>query len=161
MSDLLVKLYNLPELAPAVRSLEKEGIQVRRPASYEKHRILKYVSQTFDSGWSSECDVSFSHHPVSCFVATQAEQVIGFACYDCTRKNFFGPTGVSVPARGKGVGKALCLACLHAMAQAGYAYGIIGGSTADTFYIQTVGAMLIEGSEPGIYTDLLAAETDP
>jgi len=159
LSDLLVKLYSLPELGPIVRSLGAEGIQIRRPASYEKSRVLKYVSQTFDDGWSSECDVSFSHHPVSCFVATQAGQLIGFACYECTRKNFFGPTGVSVSARGKGVGKALCLSCLHAMAQAGYAYGIIGGSSADEFYVQTVGAVVIEGSEPGIYLDPLTSES--
>jgi predicted N-acetyltransferase YhbS len=54
-------------------------------------------------------------------------------------------------ARGKGVGSALVLACLHAMRAQGYGYAIIGGVGPEEFYARTVGAVLIEGSTPGVY----------
>ena len=53
--------------------------------------------------------------------------MLGFACYDTTHKNFFGPTGVDAAKRGQGIGTALLLATLHAMREAGYMYAIIGG----------------------------------
>jgi hypothetical protein len=47
------------------------------------------------------------------------------------------------------------LACLEDMRQAGYGYAIIGGVGPAEFYAKTVGAVAIEGSEPGIYRGLL------
>jgi hypothetical protein len=41
------------------------------------------------------------------------------------------------------------------MRQAGYGYAIIGGVGPADFYVKTVGATPIEGSEPGIYRGLL------
>ena len=67
-----------------------------------------------------------SNHPISCFVAVQNQQIIGFACYDATALGFFGPTGVIEESRGKGVGKALLLACMLDMKLKGYGYAIIG-----------------------------------
>jgi len=122
---------------------------------YEKHAIVDWVRDSFGDGWVSECDVAFSNHPVSCFIATEAGQVIGFACHDSTCLNFFGPMGVAAQKRGLGVGKALLLSCLHAMAAHGYAYAIIGGVGPTEFYASTVGAAPIEGSSPGIYRDTL------
>jgi hypothetical protein len=37
----------------------------------------------------------------------------------------------------------------------GYVYAIIGAAGPVHFYQKTVGAIVIPGSEPGIYTDLL------
>jgi GNAT superfamily N-acetyltransferase len=99
--------------------------------------------------------VAFSHQPISCFLATQQGRIIGFACYESTWKNFFGPMGVAEHARRQGIGTALLLACLHAMAAQGYAYAIIGNAADLAFYTQTVGAIAVEGSEPGIYRDRL------
>ena len=79
----------------------------------------------------------------------------GFACYDATYRNFFGPTGVATDARGRGIGAALLLSCLHAMAGLGYGYAIIGGVGPAAFYEKAVGAVMIEGSKPGIYRDFL------
>jgi predicted N-acetyltransferase YhbS len=115
------------------------------------------VRDTFGQAWASECDVAFSHHPVSCLIATEGGRIVGFACYECTCKNFFGPTGVSESKRGLGIGKALFLACLHAMASDGYAYAIIGGAGPREFYAKTAGATTIEGSSPGVYRDFLKA----
>jgi predicted N-acetyltransferase YhbS len=49
------------------------------------------------------------------------------------------------------VGRALLLACLHAMRERGYAYAVIGGVGPAEYYRRAVGATAIEGSTPGIY----------
>ena len=99
--------------------------------------------------------MALSCHPVSCFIAIEKDAILGFACYDATCKDFFGPIGVAEQARGRGIGKALLLTCLHAMAAQGYAYAIIGGVGPTDFYTRAVDAIPIEGSEPGIYTGML------
>lgn len=68
---------------------------------------------------------------------------------------FFGPTGVSSELRGHGIGKALLLASLWGLRELGYVYGVIGGAGPIEFYENSVGAIVIPNSEPGIYTDLL------
>jgi GNAT superfamily N-acetyltransferase len=113
--------------------------------------LLDWVRRNFTEAWASECEAAFAARPPSCFIAVQDDTLSGFACYDCSRKNFFGPTGVAEAARGKGVGLALLLACLHAMRDDGYAYAVIGGVGPTEYYTKTVGATLIEGSSPGIY----------
>ena len=40
--------------------------------------------------------------------------MLGFACYDVTCRNFFGPEGVAAKERGHGIGRALLLSALHA-----------------------------------------------
>jgi predicted N-acetyltransferase YhbS len=57
--------------------------------------------------------------------------------------------------RGKGVGKALLLACMHGLHDEGYAYAIIGGAGPTEFYGKAVGAIPIEGSVPGVYKGML------
>ncbi len=155
MSDMLVKLYDLPELSPHVKRLAEQGIGIRRAMSYEKHIVLEWVRKTFWACWASQCDAAFGRNPIACHIATEAGAVIGFACHDGTCMNFFGPTGVAEAKRGRGIGKALLLSCLHAMAAQGYAYAVIGGVGPTEFYANTVGAMPIEGSSPGIYRDRL------
>ena len=155
MPDMLVKLYDLPKVESLIKDLKDQGIAIRIAMSYEKHLVVEWVRGLFGQGWASECDVAFSNHPISCFIATEQGKILGFACYHSACKNFFGPTGVTETKRGLGAGKALCLSCLHAMAAEGYAYAIIGGVGPVEFYARTVGATTIEGSSPGIYCDLL------
>ena len=83
------------------------------------------------------------------------KEILGFACYDTTCRDFFGPTGVDESLRGKGAGAALLLACLHDMAAQGYGYAVIGGAGPVAFYEKVCGATVIEGSVPGIYKDML------
>ena len=155
MPDMIVKLYDIPELEPEIKKLREAGIEIRRAIAPEKHIVVKWVSDSFGEAWASECQVAFSNHPVSCYIAIENGKIIGHACYDATCKNFFGPTGVNESCRGKGVGKALLLACLHSIAAGGYAYSIIGGAGPVEFYSRTVGAIVIEGSTPGIYGGML------
>lgn len=156
MPDMLVKLYELPPLEPALSAMQVHGISLRRGLAPEKHLVLAWIREHFGNYWASETDVAFSRQPISCFVATAGNHLLGFACYDSTGKGFFGPTGVSEAARGKGVGKALLLQSLHSMFQEGYGYAIIGGVGPAEFYAQVAGAVVIPDSDPGIYRGLLS-----
>jgi predicted N-acetyltransferase YhbS len=155
MADMLVKLYDLPEVEPDIRRLGELGIAIRRAMPSEKHLVTQWVRRTFGAAWASECDVAFGKEPVSCFIATGGGKIVGFCCYESTCRNFFGPMGVAESDRGQGIGKALTLCSLQAMARMGYAYAIIGGVGPATFYIKVAGAVEIEGSSPGIYRDPL------
>jgi hypothetical protein len=151
MTDMLVRLYELPNLNGHMGKMESIGVCVRRPNVWEKPLLVDWVKKDFSLTWALECETAFSARPPSCFIAVKEDALIGFACYDCTRLNFFGPTGVAGSARGKGVGTMLLLSCLYAMKDDGYAYAVIGGIGPAGFYADAVGAMAIEGSSPGIY----------
>jgi GNAT superfamily N-acetyltransferase len=155
MPDMLVKLYTLPELVPAMSQKNQDGIVIRRALPPEKHLVVTWVDTTFSAAWASECDVAFMRQPPSCFLAIDQGTLCGFACYEATCKDFFGPIGIRESHRKQGIGKTLLLTCLHAMRAEGYAYAIIGGVGPAAFYQRTVGAMEIEGSTPGIYKGLL------
>jgi predicted GNAT family acetyltransferase len=155
MADMLVKLYDLPDCDGLIRRLEGEGINIRRAMVPDMYGILEYVGKTFDSNWKGECAVCFSRQPVSCFIAEKDGKLLGFACYNATMPDFFGPTGVSEDCRGKGVGAALLLRSLMAMRDEGYAYAIIGGVGPVEFYSKVCGAKVIEDSTPGAYKDFI------
>ena len=161
MTDMLVRLYEIPELSGYTEKMEKIGVRVRRPNVWEKLLLLGWVKAHFSPSWALECETAFAIRPPSCFIAVKDGALIGFACYDCTRLNFFGPTGVAAHAMGKGVGTMLLLSCLHAMKDGGYAYAVIGGVGPSGFYARAVGAMTIEGSSPGIYDFSLVDKNRP
>ena len=156
MGDMLVKLYDLPDPAPRLRALRDAGVIVRAAMPYEKMPVVTWVRAQFGDAWGGECEVAFAHHPVSCFIAVDDGRLAGFACHDSTCRNFFGPMGVDVAARGRGIGSALLQSCLHAMAARGYAYAIIGSAGSGDIYRKAAGAVDIAGSSPGIYRDRLA-----
>jgi len=155
MPDLLVKLYELPDSRPIVVGLQKEGINIRKAMAYEKCRVVEWVEDCFGTEWASECDVAFSNSPISCLIATENKKISGFACYDSTAENFFGPMGVAEQDRSRGIGKALLLSSLNAMLHLGYAYAIIGGADSIEYYRKAAEAIEIPGSSPGIYRDRL------
>jgi GNAT superfamily N-acetyltransferase len=146
--DCLVKLYNLSSDNIKLGA----NILIRRVMAYEKTAVLKWIDNHFSTAWSDECSIAFSQHPIKCLIAIENSKIIGFACYDCTHKNFFGPMGVDKTFRNQGVGKALLLAALNSMKNAGYAYAVIGGCDGhEPFYEKTVNAIKIKDSSPGIY----------
>ncbi len=157
MADLLVKLYTLPESAQLIKKLREEGIVIKRAIGPEKQAVAGWVERTFSRAWASECEVAMSAQPAGCFLAVKGGEITGFACYDATSKGFFGPIGVEKSARGCGAGKALLIRTLEAMREAGYGYGVIGWAGPVEFFEHTVGAALIEGSEPGVYRDMVKA----
>jgi GNAT superfamily N-acetyltransferase len=155
MPDMLVKLYDLPDKEVHIKEMRDRGIIIRRALPPEKHVVLEWVKENFKMHWVSECDVAFSNKPVSCYIAVKDKEILGFACYDVTCKDFFGPTGVKEEVRGQGIGSALLLASLEAMREVGYAYAIIGGAGPIDFYKKACNAVIIEDSVPGIYRGML------
>jgi hypothetical protein len=155
MTDMLVKLYKLPPLEPELEAQRAQGIVIRRALPPEKHFVVKWVRENFHEDWASETEVAFGHVPVSCWIAVEDKQMVGFTCYDTSAKGFFGPIGVNDAARGRSTGRALLIACLHAMYFQGYGYAIIGGVGPIEFYQKTVGATLIDDSTPGVYDGML------
>jgi GNAT superfamily N-acetyltransferase len=150
MTDMLVRLYDLPE-CPA-----SPGVDLRRPHPWEKDLVLDWVARHFSKAWAREAAVAFSRVPVSAWVAVADGGLAGFACHDCTARNFFGPMGVAERFRGKGMGRALLLRTLWCMRDDGYAYAVIGGVGPVGFYEKIAGAVVIVGSTPGIYGSALA-----
>ena len=158
MPDMLVKLYELPETDGILHQLYGHGIEICRAMAPDKIRILSWIGEHSTQGAVGEADVCFSHTPISLFLATRGKEIVGYACYNATAPNFFGPTKVLESEQKKGIGKALLLQSLHALRAQGYAYAIIGGVGPQLFYEKVVGAILIEGSKPGIYKDYLGAK---
>lgn len=154
---MLVRLYALPDSAPEQTRLAAEGVVCRRAESYERGAVLSFVREAFPR-WADEAETAFTQAPPTLFVSTEAGALTGFAAYNVTRPDYFGPAGVLTSERGRGIGRVLLLQCLRALAAEGYAYAIIGGAGPASFYEKTVGATLIADSDPGIYRDMLGAE---
>ena len=149
MPDLLVNLLKLP------MQEEAQGFIVRRAQPFEISAVRSFVETNFSTSWADEISVGFARQPVSVYIATIDLEIAGFAAYECTRRGFFGPTGVVEAAQHRGIGKALLLAALWSLREMGYVYGIIGAAGPIDFYQKTVGAIIIPDSDPGIYVDLL------
>lgn len=156
MPDMLVSLVNLPPVGDLLDALRAQGITLRRPHPWEapalRDHILSLVGGDIPASWADEAAIAFHHQPVTCYCAWRDGQIIGFAAYECTRRNYFGPTGVAPAWRGKGIGQALLIAALTGLQDLGYTYAIIGGAGPTEFYSKTVGAIPIPiGDQLGIY----------
>ncbi len=151
MPDLLVPLYKLP---PPPQP--QPGITLRPVMPYEGHQLLEFVSAHFSPKWVSECRVALAAQPAKVLVAVEEGKLLGFACFDVTARGFFGPTGVAEEQRGRGLGKLLLLHALDRLHHLGFAYAVIGQAGPVEFYKATCGAMVIPGSETGIYGGALA-----
>ncbi|GLU44254.1 GNAT family N-acetyltransferase [Allomuricauda sp. NBRC 101325] len=156
MQDMLVRLLDLPDISEEEKFLfENKGIVFKRPIRPEKSIVVDWVGKHFSKNWADETEAAFYSLPVNCFIAQREQEILGFACFESTSKNFFGPTGVLDEERGKGIGKILLVKSLMALKEMGYAYAIIGGVGPAPYYEKTVNAKIIEGSEKNIYQNLL------
>jgi GNAT superfamily N-acetyltransferase len=153
MPDMLVNLLKLPPLEPIITDMRGKGIIIRRAQPFEITPVRKFVQSEFGHGWADEISVGFANKPITIYIALRDGHLVGFGAYECTRKAFFGPTGVAKAERNQGIGKALLIACLWGLYELGYVYGIIGGAGPTEFYTRAVGASIIPDSVPGIYTD--------
>lgn len=155
MPDMLVRLYGLADAAAHDARAAAGGIAVRRMDAWDRAHVRRFVREQFGENWASEAELAFSGHPITGFVAVKEGEIVGFAVYECSRRGFFGPTGVRDDLRGSGAGAALLMRCLESMREMGYAYAIIGGvGDARAFYEKVCGATVIEGSDVSVYGDL-------
>ena len=151
---MLVRLYDLPDASLYYRRAEEAGVAVRRADPWDHARYRRFVEGTFGELWAVEADLAYRQSPITAFVAERGGRIVGFAAYECTRRGYFGPTGVQPDERGRGIGGALLFRCLESMREMGYAYAIIGGVGPRESYEKVCGAFVIPGSEVGVYGSL-------
>jgi GNAT superfamily N-acetyltransferase len=150
--DMLASLSNL---GPLPKRFSKVLLQVRKPIGPEYDSIVRWISDRFSPAWSSEASAALSNRPITLFIAQHGTDLQGFCCYDATARGFVGPIGVLDSERGKGMGAALLLACLHDMRTMGYGYAIAGWVGEPEFFRKVAGATEIPDSTPGLYANLL------
>lgn len=126
MADMLVKLYNIPNSYDIEKKLLEYGIRIKKALSPDRSKIISFSKTCAKEDYSDEVNATFSNNPITCYIATKEKKIIGFACYEATARNFFGPMAVLESERKKGIGKALLLKSLESMRELGYAYAIIG-----------------------------------
>ena len=162
MADMLVKLYPLPTDPVLEESLREKGITIKKALAPDMSKIIAFTEENGRPGWADEIRVCFMNQPASIYIAVKDKQIIGFGCYECTARGFFGPTLVASSARRQGVGKALLLKCLFALREMGYVYAFIGwpDEKAIHFYEQATGGMMIPGDGHGVYSRMVHLETE-
>lgn len=153
MPDMLVKLYKVKEDPALEARLAANGIQLKRALAPDIQRITGFVRENFGDGWANECLAGILQN--GCWIAVKDKKVAGFACFEATRPNYFGPTGVLESMRGMGIGKALLLRSLLSLRERGYAYAIIGWAGPTAFYEKAVDAIPIPGEEGESYGDMV------
>lgn len=157
MADMLVKLYDIPFSYALEERLAEEGIRIKKALAPDRSRIIEFSKMCAKDDYSDEVSAAFCNNPITCYIATKEKKIIGFACYEATAKNFFGPMAVLDSERKKGVGKALLLRSLGSMQELGYAYAIIGwpAKSAVEFYKKCAGAVMIDESSSGVYKRMI------
>ena len=87
-TDLLVKLYDLPNPDEAYCRVKQKGVTIHRAMALDRSKILRFVRETFGEAWESECSVTLTAQPSTCMIAVYQKQVVGFACYDATAVSY-------------------------------------------------------------------------
>jgi GNAT superfamily N-acetyltransferase len=151
---MLARLYDLPDPGPGLQRIATAGLRIRRADPWDRVRLREFIRKNFHDVWAMEAERAFAATPITSYIGLKDAEIAGFAVYECTRRDYFGPTGVREDLRGSGLGAALLLACLGSMREMGYAYAIIGGVGPAKFYEKTVGAVVVPGSEVGIFGSL-------
>ena len=164
--DMLVALYRADfPVEEDIRRLAAEGISIRRAHPVNLGVLQEYVETAFSAGWKWEVTHCFSHPSPTCYIAVKDKKIIGFAAYEATAPDFFGPIGVSAEYRRKGIGTVLSRLCFRSMKEMGYGYAIIGwaAQSARHFYRTQFGAVDIADSEPenSVYANLIQVDADP
>lgn len=118
---------------------------VRKAAQEDYKAVLELVEKNFGSGWTEAVKNGMEHEDVSVYLAFQEKVIIGFACYEAhgLKRGTFGPMGVTLKSRQKGIGEQLLHHCLYELKKKRYKYAIIEGAGPLEFYEKTVNACLI------------------
>lgn len=96
MSDMLVKLYELPEMPQTGKDY-----RIIRPLAPDRFRVVEWVKQNSGTNAAGECEACFAHTPVSMYIAVRGKEIIGYACYDAIAPDFLALHGSAWQNRGK------------------------------------------------------------
>ncbi len=100
--DMLVNLMNLPPFeAPP-------HVEIKRAFPGDRDKILGLSREHFHEGWALEAETALLQVPGTCFIAEEAGELLGFACYDVSALDFFGPTGVRADTRAGALAGVCC-----------------------------------------------------
>ncbi len=146
--DMIVPLLALPGSEPALRRVQAQGILVFRATMGDLTPLYAFISAHFTQIWADSIHAALAHRPATVFVATERDQIIGFAAHSCNRPDIVGPLGVHPEYRGRGIGAALLFQCLLDLRAAGYVYAIIGQVGPAAFYEKTCDARLLPAEWP-------------
>ena len=158
--DMLVKLYEID--VDEVRQLEKKlndkDVYIKKVLASDMSKVHRFVLENFRESWADETLKAVINN--KCYIAVRNNEILGFACYDVSMLNIFGPIGVLESQRKLGIGKLLLLKSLLSMKELGYAYAIIGWAGPQEFYARSCGAMPIENSIPGSFENKIKVTHD-
>ncbi|MHA1195011.1 MAG: GNAT family N-acetyltransferase [Promethearchaeota archaeon] len=90
---------------------------LQRIAEEDFRNTVNFVKSNFPEGtWAEEVELTFENTPPTTFIAKNEKgEIIGWASYNQQFPGSFGPTGVSLSLRGKGIGTELLYWCLWDM----------------------------------------------
>lgn len=139
--DLAVHLDTFAMEQPA----STDTVEIRRATPDDRAKVLLFTQQEFGVEWVAAAAFAFAHDPIPVFVATDNDELLGFACYDVLRgkQGLFGPMGTARACRRRGVGKALLYRTLDEMRTLGYDYAVISKAGPTEFYERACHAVLI------------------
>lgn len=119
---------------------------VRRVNNKDINKLVTFVEKNFSYEWSQTIATALNANNFNIYIAVnETGDITGFAAYDVYKNNkcYFGPMGVSLTDRIKGVGYSLLHHCLRDMKEIGYEYAIIGGAGPIEFYENACNAVVI------------------
>jgi GNAT superfamily N-acetyltransferase len=125
---------------PVVTGPRPGGVEIRRLTAAEAPDFQRWMHMTWGAEWAREVQLTLARDPISCHVARENGDYIGFAGYDTNRLGWFGPMGTSVAARGRGVGATLLRCCLGDYLDRGEVECQVAWVGPQDFYRMAVGA---------------------
>jgi N-acetylglutamate synthase-like GNAT family acetyltransferase len=123
---------------------------VRKVNHSDLHKLVHFVEHHFSYEWSQTIRDAFLQNEPPIYIALDHEgDIVGFAAFDVykNKKCYFGPMGVTVSKRRKGIGYALLHHCLKDMKEIGYEYAVIGGAGPIEFYEKACNAVVIPSAQ--------------
>ena len=105
-------------------------------------RALAFIEHHFGAIWSFECARALRNDPPTLFVIEHAGRIVAFSAHEANNRGLgtFGPVGVAMDHRGRGLGRMLLQASLADLRRLGYERAIIPWTGAIDFYEKSCGA---------------------
>ena len=123
--DLLMKLYDIHEDPLVFKTLEEQGIKIKRVMPMNITLVYDFIKDNFARSWADESMPALING--DCYVAVKDREILGFYSLEVPAKNFLGPMGVIPSGRENGaIARGLEYTALNAMKAKGYKYAISG-----------------------------------